>query len=549
MTSRIRWSASEAALLVAVGVVGAAPFARSSSASPIFRDATESSGIDFVHSNGATGQKNYYEAIGSGLCLLDADGDGKLDVFLVTSVGSNELFKNLGGLRFRDVTKGSGIANCGYGMGAYAADVDNDGDADLLVTSFGPERFFLNDGRGVFKDATKSSGIGDPLWSCGATFFDANRDGLLDLYVVNYVHVERPDTVECHFGGGALRMYCPPRRYPREESVFYQNRGGGRFENATAKAGLAGFAARGLGVAASDYDQDDWIDLCVANDQDPTWLFKNRGDGTFEEIGMIAGISHSENGKALSGMGVAAGDYDNNGWTDFFITNYVNEPNSLFKNEGGGFFLDVSATSRLGPTSLPAVGWGTEFFDFDLDGWDDLLIANGHTESDAERVDPTSTYKQAGYLYRNKGDGTFEEVAAKEAPALVVPRAGRGAAFGDLDDDGDTDVVILNQNDRALVLENTGKSGHHWIGFRTRGTKSNRDGVGARVEVVAKGLRRTREVHAGGSYLSGNDPRILVGLGARASVDSVDIRWPSGLREVRRGLAVDRYHLLVEGTP
>ncbi len=516
-------------------------------ASPLYRDATASSGIEFMHSNGAKGEKNYYEVMGSGACLLDADGDGKLDVYLVTSVGSNKLFRNLGGFRFADVTAKAGVANAGYGMGAFAADADNDGDSDLLVTSFGAEHFFVNDGRGVFRDATKASGISDPAWSCGAAWLDADRDGLLDLFVVNYVSVATPDTARCLAEGGKLRMYCPPRRYPRAESTFYRNRGAGKFENATKKAGLAGFPARGLGVAACDYDRDGWPDLYVANDLDPTWLFKNRGDGTFEEVGIIAGVSHSENGKALSGMGVAAGDYDNDGWTDFFVTNYVNEPNTLFKNEGDGFFLDVTATSRLGPMSLPDVGWGTEFFDYDLDGWDDLLVANGHTESDAERVDPTTTYKQAGALLRNRGNGTFEDVTAKEAPALEIPRAGRGAAFGDLDDDGDIDVVIVNQNDRALVLENVGGTGNRWIGFRVQGTKSNRDGVGAQVTVHSGAKRRTREVRSGGSYLSGNDPRILMGLGAQGAVDSVTVQWPSGLSQSWKGPAVNRYHRLVEG--
>ena len=512
-----------------------------------FRDVTASSGIDFLHSNGAAGQKNYYEVMGSGACLLDADGDGLLDVYLVTSVGSNKLYRNLGGLRFADVTQKSGTGDSGYGMGAFAADIDNDGDSDLLVTNFGPERLYLNQGGGVFREISTQAGVGDAQWSCGATFFDANHDGLLDLYVVNYVNVARPDSVVCRGENGKLRLYCPPKRYPRAQSVYYENRGGGRFRDATKTAGLLGFEARGLGIGALDYNRDGWTDLYVANDLDPNWLFKNRGDGTFEEVGMLSGVSHSETGVALSGMGVAAGDYDNDGWIDLFVTNYVNEPNTLFHNEGDGFFLDVSAASGLGPMSLPLVGWGTDFFDYDLDGFDDLLVANGHTESDAERVDPTTTYKQRAFLCRNRGDGTFEETTSRDAPALATPRAGRGAAFGDLDNDGDAEVILVNQNDRAIVLENTGGTGHHWIGMRTRGTKSNRDGVGARVEVYSGKLRRVREVQAGGSYLSGNDPRILFGLGERASVDSVVIAWPSGLKETRKGLAVDRYHLLTEG--
>lgn len=537
------------AVVIAAPAVSAAAAPAAAASSPHFRDATASSGIDFLHSNGAQGAKNYFEVMGSGCCLLDANGDGLLDVYLVTSVGRNALFENKGGLRFVNVTERAGVGSAGYGMGAFAADWDNDGDPDLLVTSDGPERLFQNLGQGRFRDVSKTSGVGDALWSTGATFLDANHDGLLDLYVVNYVHVAHPDTAKCLAEGGKLRMYCPPRRYPRAQSVFYKNLGGGKFTDATQAAGLHGFSARGLGVASLDYDRDGWTDLYVANDLDPNLLFHNQKNGTFKETGLVAGVSHSENGKALSGMGVATGDYDNDGWPDLFVTNYVNEPNTLFHNEGNGFFLDASVGSRLGPTSLAGVGWGTEFFDFDLDGFDDLLIVNGHTESQAERVDPTTTYKQPALLYRNLGNGKFEEVAAREAPVLKTPRAGRGAAFGDLDNDGDVDVVIVNQNDRALVLENTGSPGQHWVGFRTAGTKSNRDGVGARVEVYAPSLRRMREVHAGGSYLSGNDPRVHFGLGARASVDSVVVHWPSGIREVRRKLAVDRYHTLVEGKP
>ncbi len=551
MTRRAAGLLAFAAPAAWAAAAGAAPaFAASAAAppEPRFRDATAESGIDFTHSNGATGEKNYYEVMGSGACLLDANGDGRLDVFLATSVGRSRLFENLGGLRFRDATTRAGLGDVGYAMGAVAADVDNDGDPDLLVTCFGAERLYSNQG-GVFRDATARSGIGDSLWSCGASFFDADRDGLLDLYVVNYVHVARPDTVRCFAEAGTLRMYCPPRRYPRAQSAFYRNLGGGRFENATKAAGLDGFAARGLGVVAFDCNRDGAPDLFVTNDLDPNWLFRNRGDGTFQEVGLVAGVSHSESGRALSGMGVAAADYDNDGRLDLFVTNYVNEPNSLFHDEGNGFFLDVSASSGLGPVSLPGVGWGTEFFDYDLDGWDDLLVVNGHTETDPERVDPTTTYEQRGYLHRNRGDGTFEEVAAKDAPALVEPRAGRGAAFGDLDDDGDPDVVIVNQNDRALLLENTGGTGHHWVGFRLAGGKSNRDGVGARVEVFSGPLRRTRETQAGSSYLSGNDPRVLVGLGGRAAIDSVVVTWPSGLRETRRAPAVNRYHRLVEGRP
>jgi hypothetical protein len=513
---------------------------------PLYRDITAESGIDFRQSNGATGTKQYIELMGSGGCLLDYDADGRFDLYLVNSVGANQLYRNLGGLRFENVTARAGLGHEGYGMGAFAADVDNDGDTDIFVTNFGPNALYLNEGDGTFREIAARAGIDDARWGTGAAFFDADSDGWLDLYLVNYVQMAVPDTNECYAEQGAIRLYCPPRRYPRAKDVFYRNRGDGTFVDATEVFGGRGLEGRGLGVIAGDFDRDGRPDVYVANDLDPNFLFHNQGGGTFEEIGMLAGASHSEDGREESGMGLAAGDYDNDGWIDLFVSNFVNETNTLYRNEGG-LFLDASATSRVGPQSLPFVSWGTEFFDFDLDGWKDLFVANGHTESDVERIDPTSTWKQPDFLYHNRGDGTFAQITATVAPSLVEHRAGRGAVFGDLDDDGDIDFVVVNQNDPLLFLENAGVPGHHWIGFHLEGTESNRDAVGARVEIHAGDLVTVREVRAGSSYLSSNDPRVHFGLGERDTVDSVDIRWPSGREQTIHGLAVDRYHRIIEG--
>jgi hypothetical protein len=364
------------------GLVPAALLIAPARSAPVFRDVTVESGIDFVHSNGATGEKQYQEVMGSGVCIFDFDDDGLWDIYLVTSVGRNRLYRNLDGMQFADVTDIAGVGDSGYGMGAVAADVDNDGDRDLLVTNFGDNRLYLNQGDGTFREQADAAGLSDPRWGCGATFFDSDRDGLLDLYLVNYVHVADPDSNVC-VAQGNRRLYCPPREYPRARDVFYRNRGDATFEDATEAAGFGGVAGRGLGVVAADFDRDGWSDLYVSNDLDPNFLFHNRGDGTFEEVGILAGVSHSEDGCEESGMGVAAGDYDNDGWLDLFVTNYVDETNTIYHNEGNGFFLDESATTRLGPTSLPFISWGTKFFDFDLDGWMDLLVVNGHTESDA----------------------------------------------------------------------------------------------------------------------------------------------------------------------
>ncbi|MEZ5064495.1 MAG: CRTAC1 family protein [bacterium] len=525
------------ALIATAGMVAGV-----ASAEPALRDVSAECGIDFVHANGATGGKNYYEVMGSGVALLDFDGDGRLDVYCVTCVGPNRLYRNVGEFRFEEMPGAAGAADEGYGMGAVAADADGDGDPDLYVTNFGANALYRNDGGARFVRVT--AGAEDDRWGCGASFLDYDRDGVLDLYVVNYVQCAVPDTNVCPTEDGH-RLYCGPRRYPRAADVLLRGLGGLRFEDVSEKAGVAGVAGRGLGVIAFDADRDSWPDLYVANDLDPNFLFRNLGDGTFEEIGILSGVSHSEDGMEESGMGVAAGDYDRDGWLDLFVTNYVNETNTLYHNEGDGFFLDVSAMTGVGPSSLPWISWGTEFLDWDLDGWPDLLVVNGHTESEPELVDPTTTWKQRGFLYRNVGEGRFEDVTQSAAPALLVPQASRAAAFGDLDDDGDVDVLVQAQNAPLLVLRNT-TADANWIGVSTRGTRSNRDGVGARVEVHTGDVTLVRERQAGGSYLSSNDPRLAFGLGTVAAVDSVVVAWPSGTRSVLRAPEVGRYHEIVE---
>jgi len=547
MAYRLPGPVIAAALALALLVV-ALPVVWSGSAvasGTFFVDATAECGIDFLHGNGATGEKNYYEVMGSGVALLDFDGDGRLDVYCVTSVGPNRLWRNLGGFRFEEVDGAAGAADEGYGMGAVAADADNDGDPDLYVTNFGPNVLFRNDA-GTFR--RHPSGTEDPRWGSGVAFADFDLDGRLDLFVTNYVQVAVPDTNVCPTAEGH-RMYCGPRRYPRTKNVLLRNVGGAVFEDVSIETGVAAVSGRGLGVVAFDADRDLRPDFYVANDLDPNFLFHNLENDTFDEIGVLAGVSHSENGLEESGMGIAVGDYDREGWIDIFVTNYVAETNTLYRNEGDGFFLDESASAGIGPASLPWIAWGTEFVDYDLDGWPDLLVVSGHTESEPELVDPTTTWQQRDFLFRNRGDRTFEDVTAVAAPALLQPRAGRGVAFGDLDDDGDTDVVVINQRAKALVLRNDGANGRRWIGVRTEGTESNRDGVGARVEVHAGSVVLVRERQAGGSYLSSNDPRLNFGLQGLADPDSIVVAWPSGARDVLVAPATGRYHGIREGEP
>lgn len=527
-------------------LINAALIGRVALTAPIYEDVTEASSIVFQHDNGATGLKEYQETMGSGVCIFDYDADGLLDVYLVNCIGGNRLYRNRGKLRFENVTESAGVGDGHFGMGAVSADYDNDGDQDLYVTNFGPNVLFENLGSGKFRDVSKRAGVDDSDWGCGAVFFDADLDGFLDLYVANYVRVARPDTMIC-LSKDKRRLICSPLDYPPAADVFYRNLGNGTFEDATEKFGFQGMPGRGLGVVTTDYDRDGRLDVYVANDLDPNFLFRNAGDGKFQEVGFHTGTSHSEDGLVQSGMGIAAGDYDNDGWIDLFVTNFVNQPNALYHNEGNGFFFDESASSLLGPPSVPWVGWGTDFIDFDLDGLKDLFVVNGHVEPDASWTAAGERYEQPSFLYRNMGGGKFADVTSSMAPAFLDPHVGRGAAVGDLDEDGDADLVIVNQNGRARLFENVQASSNHWIGFALRGTKCNRDAIGARVEVVSFGQHYACEVQSGGSFLSRHDARLLFGLGGSASVDSVIVHWPGGKKEVRRGFAVDRYHRLVEG--
>jgi hypothetical protein len=501
---------------------------------------TASTGVEFRHANGAAGQKDFAETPGSGVCLADFDGDGRVDVYLVTCVGPNRLYRNLGGWRFEDVTGRAGCGDEGWGMGAVAADVDGDADLDLFVTNLGSNRLYINRGDGTFRDETAARGVDAPGWNVSAAFLDADRDGDLDLYVARYVKIARPDTMEC-IGPGGIRLICLPTDYPPAPDIFFRNKGGGAFENATAAAGLEPPPGRGLGVVATDYDGDGWPDLYVANDLDPNFLFHNLGDGTFEEVGFLAGVSHSESGTTESGMGSAAEDYDGDGRVDLFVTNFVDQTNSLYHNAGDGFFQDETAVSRIGRVSIPYVGWGTALVDVDGDGWRDLIVVNGHVEPDAARMGDAIGWKQPGLLLRNAGDGTFEDVTAAVAPALVERHSSRGLATGDLDDDGDPDVVIVDQNGPARFLENR-RPAAAWIGVRLAGKAPNTGAGGARVEVHAGGVRQTAEAQAGGSFASGHDRRLLFALGKAAVVDSVVVRWPGGARVTVRQPATNRFH-------
>ncbi|HEX7312306.1 MAG TPA: CRTAC1 family protein [Pyrinomonadaceae bacterium] len=523
-------------------------------AGPRFTDITEQAGVVFKHVSSP--EKRYIvESMSGGVALFDYDNDGRLDIYLVNSLtvdlvktkGKTRsiLYRNRGDGTFADVTEKAGIGDVGWGMGAAVADYNNDGFEDLYVTCVGPNRLFKNNGDGTFTDVTEKAGVGDPRWSAGASFFDYDADGNLDLFVANYVAFDFNNLPE--FGKGKLCQYkgipvqCGPRGLPGDGDSLYRNNGDGTFTDVTKKAGVAdanGFY--GMQPIASDLDEDGLIDLFVANDSTPNFHYKNNGDGTFKEVGFTSGLAVNENGSEQGSMGVAVGDYNHDGRLDLFITNFDDDYNTLYRNDGRGSFTDVSHAARVAAVSLPYVGWGTKFFDYDNDGWCDLFVANGHV------YPQIPSYQQRNFIHRNNRDGTFKDDAAPLGALAGEKRVGRGAAFGDLDNDGDVDIVLNNLDGSAQVLRNDGGANNSVL-VKLVGVKSNRGGVGARVRVVAGDLAQVDEVRSGDSYLSQSDTRLHFGLEKRAKIDLIEVRWPGGAVERVTGVAANKILTIKEG--
>ena len=526
-------------LLAALIILPLAPRAQTASQRPPavrFTDVTAQAGIAFRHVS--TPEKRYIvESMSGGVALIDYDNDGHLDLYFVNSLTvdliktrgktRSALYRNRGDGTFVDVTDRAGVGDVGWGMGAAVADYDNDGDEDIYVTCVGPNRLFRNNGDGTFADVTVRAGVGDPRWSAGAAFVDYDRDGWLDLFVANYVAFDFNNLPEfgrdktCQFKGIAVQ--CGPRGLPGEGDSLYRNKGDGTFTEVTMRAGVAdpnGYY--GMGVIASDFDEDGLTDIFVANDSTPNFHYRNTGDGTFKEVGFPAGTALSESGGAQGSMGVTVADYDHDGRLDLFITNFDDEYNTLYHNDGNNSFTDASYRAKVAAVSLPYVGWGAKFFDYDNDGWVDLFVANGHVYPQIK------TFRQRNFVHRNNRDGTFTEVAEQLGAPFAERRAGRGAAFGDMDNDGDVDIVINNLGDAAQLLRNDGGNAGNFVLVKTVGAKSNRGGVGARVSVVSGDLAQKDEVRSGDSYLSQSDPRLHFGLGGRTKIDLIEVRWPSG---------------------
>jgi hypothetical protein len=520
-----------------------------------FSDITTSSGITFKHE--LSPEKKYIaESMSGGVALFDYDNDGYLDIYFVNSLtvdllkankkNRSALYRNNHNGTFSDVTDKAKVGDVGWGMGCAVGDFNSDGFEDLYVTSIGSDHLFKNNGNGTFTDVTQKAGVSDPRFSTGAAFLDYDNDGKLDLFVTNYVGFDMNNLPifgegpTCQFKG--VPVQCGPRGLPGAGDSLFHNNGDGTFTDVSKKAGVADSRGYyGLDVLGSDFDGDGWIDIFVANDSTPNFLYHNNGNGTFSEIGFESGTALDKNGNEQGCMGVTLGDYDHDGLLDLFITNFDDEYNVLYRNAGKGSFVDVSYEAGVAMISLPYVGWGTKFFDFDNDGWVDLFVANGHAYPQRDR------YRQRKLLHRNNRDGTFSEVAAQYGSALMEERASRGTAFGDIDNDGDVDIVVNDLDSAPQLLRNDGGNKNNWIIVKTIGTKSNRDGIGARVKVVSGELTQIDEVRSGGSYISQNDLKLHFGLEKRASVDLIQVRWPSGTVDTLNNVTVNKVVTVKEG--
>jgi enediyne biosynthesis protein E4 len=534
-----------------------------------FVDRAADSGLRFTHVNGMSGKFDYPEIIGSGVALFDYDNDGDLDAYLVqgrpldTTVAApssleGRLFRNdltIGSdgartLRFTDVTDGSGIRARGYGMGVATGDYDNDGCVDLYLTNLGANALYRNKCDATFADVSKASRTDDPSWSVSAAFVDYDRDGWLDLFVGNYLDWRAGASTRCVAASGR-QDYCSPNAYPPQPSRLLHNGQNGTFADVTVSSGIAAEYGPALGVSTADFNGDGWIDLYVANDGLPNQLWVNRQDGTFANIGLQSGTAMSAGGKAKAGMGVDAGDIDNDGDEDLFVANLTGEGFDLYVNDGRGLFEDRGSVSGLGAATRPYTGFGTSWFDVDNDGWLDTLVVNGavQTIEALRRANDPFPLHQRKLLLHNLGNGRFEDATARGGAAFTLSEVGRGAAFGDVDNDGDVDVLVTNNNGPARLLVNTIGNRRHWVGVRLVGRDGRRDMLGARIGVVRPdGVTLWRRARGDGSYASANDPRVVVGLGETTAVSRVRVVWPSGRSEEWSTVPVDRYTTLTEGS-
>jgi enediyne biosynthesis protein E4 len=525
---------------------------------PQFKNVTKSAGISFVHYKGSNGISTILEEAGPGVCVADFDGDGFQDVYIVNGrdlynrgvTVTNALYRNNRDGTFADVTRKAGVPGNAYGLGCVWGDYDNDGRPDLYVTQYGPNILYHNNGDGTFTDVTKSARVDGmdfgTVFHTGATFFDYDRDGKLDLYVGGYAKFGPDSRRHCAIGTG-VETSCRPSAYPGSPPVLYHNNGDGTFTNVTKQAKVYQPNGYNLSVGTADYDNDGWPDLFVANDGIEAYLYHNEHNGTFTESAVTAGMAYAENGGTMAAMCISLGDYDRDGNLDLYISDFQLASDHVWKNDGKGFFNEVSSQVGITIPTRYVLSFGGGFFDYDNDGWLDIFIANGHVYPEVEQVTPGSHYKQINTLFHNQGNGKFVETTKSSGDGFATPYAGRGVAFADFDNDGFVDLIVGNNNDPPLLLHNTGAAGGHFVNFRLVGAKSNRDALGARIRVQTNGGWQMREISSAGSYLSHSDLRANFGLGPATRADVVEIAWPSGARQTFRNVEVGRFYVIEEG--
>ena len=526
---------------------------------PHFVDVAAEAGLTVSHISSPE-KKYIVESMSGGAGLIDCDNDGKLDIITVNG-STVEHFRQGGdpmitlyhqdsNLKFSDITKSAGLTRKGWGMGVAVADYDNDGMPDIYVTGYGGNALYRNLGNCKFEDVTDKAGVAAGDFSTGAAWADYDRDGHVDLFVSRYVHFDMnhlpefgSDEKNCRFKG--ILVQCGPWGMKGESDLLFHNRGDGTFEEVSKKAGVDDpNHYYGLGAEWNDYDNDGWPDLYVANDAGPNYLYHNKRDGTFEEVGMLSGVALSGDGVEQGSMGVDWGDYQNNGHMGIFVTNFTEQPNTLYRMGQDGF-TDEGWAAKLAQPSFPFVGWGTAFFDMDNDGWLDIFVANGHVYPQIDSIAGGAHFKQPMLLFRNKRDGTFENVS--HVLASIPLKCRRGAAFGDVNNDGNVDIVVVNVGEPPSLLLNQGGNNNHRVLFKLIGTKSNRSAIGARVTLRTAKTTQVKEVRAGGSYISQNDPRLHFGLGMESTITEIDIRWPSGKVETLKSVPADFIYTVVEG--
>ena len=539
-----------------------------------FEDATEGAGLDFTHVNGMSGEMYFNEMVGAGVALFDYDNDGDLDVYLVQGhmLGPDveqgdasfepglqgplrdRLYRNdtetapRGSMQLTDVTETSGIDARGYGMGVAAGDYDNDGWVDLYVLNYGPNQLWRNNGDGTFTDVTAKAGADDARWSVSGSFLDYDRDGWLDLYIGNYVNYSVANNVECF---NNIRTYCGPDGFVPVPDRLFRNRGDGTFEDTTAASQIGREYGPALGVSTADLDGNGWIDIYVANDLSENRSWMNQGDGTFVNTAQFNGSAYNDVGDAEASMGIDAGDFDGDGDDDLFVSHLITQTNTLYVNDGNGLFEDRSTRTGLGPPSLAFTGFGTAWFDYDNDGWLDIFVANGAVDLIPRLVQAGDPYPlhQTNQLFRNLGNGRFTEVSSSGGPVFELSEVSRGSAFGDIDNDGDVDIVLTNNNGPARLLLNAVGNQQHWVGLRLVDPATNRDMLGTRVAVIPVGeTPRWRRVRSDGSYASANDPRVLFGLGTNSEIEGVQAIWPDGTLETWTSVQTDQWITLSRGT-